>query len=114
MSDAAADADHDGWDNGWEYALGTNPVAASSVPPLESGFVNYIEDEQEVQILTVTLVHPADRENPAEVEQSSDLTLWQPAELVNSEEQPDGQIADTWRVQNPGAGQRFFLKPVRP
>lgn len=93
LRDESADADGDGVSNLIEFALGTNPLLASSVALPALGVPHTAGS-----LPTLTLTHPADRAVTLQAEFSSNFADWGTGELISQQVLPSGQVTDTWRA----------------
>jgi len=106
LAELTADADADGLTNLFEYALGTDPRAVTSLPQpaLDAGY------------LTLTFTRPKSRPDVIyAAEASGDLSEWKPVtlELISDGDPQTWRARDT--VSSAAGGQRFIrLQVTRP
>lgn len=91
------DADGDGAANSLEYAFGTDPMLATSVPQTTFALVQGPAGGG-MPRLTLTARRSSLRSTVESVvgEFTSNLSQWSPGELLNSEPQTDGTVIETW------------------
>ncbi len=106
-----ADSDGDGFADGTEYALGSDPSSAASVPALQirpntaPGAPNGIFQFSFRRSL-------ANDQCLILAEISNDLANWTPADLARSAQtlHPDQTVTETWSTRTPQEAARVFLR----
>ena len=99
-ADPAFDTDVDGASNKLEFALGTDPKAAQSVPLLSVGVENLPLGGQTTAVGTVRFLRRTDSGELVHiVEFSSDLSTWAAGgTLIRSEAVSSGIVRETWQA----------------
>ncbi|MDB6136263.1 MAG: hypothetical protein JWM59_4506 [Verrucomicrobiales bacterium] len=100
----ADDTDGDGVSNFAEYALGSSPLSAASVPQILPG----VSAADGTSRVTVSAVVRPDADAVITPQASTDLQTWSDAALlfqkVSSVPRPDGTVLETWRSLAPLGG----------
>ena len=110
-----ADADADGWSNGLEYALGSNPVNPASTGLLTPGSATLDPaGTGPAQYFTLSFERPLDRTGVNLVaEFTSDFVSYEPGIHVSTVPVDANTVRETWRWRDPASapgGHRAFAR----